>query len=268
MALDYGYGARIATPFQRPNFTESDEDLLSLLAVKITQCELARDRGYQISSQELPFLSEDGITIPDFRAYLVLQQESIWRNNPSAPMARPRWLLTNSYYRIAPNGRRMAMLVYYGAAQSSSKSGLVDTSTIQQFTSTVINQKRTMDQNINQKTSLEHVILVVPTALNSDAGKHLAGFNTVPVTVYQDEELVYNPVYHVDTSGHQLLSAEEAAEVKVRLHMTNKDFLIAERTEPVVKYHGWPPLSILRVIRTDDEINLVVDHSTNYRIVI
>lgn len=256
----------------RVHFSESDEELLNLLAVKITQCEIARDRGYQIPVSEAPFLAEQGLTVPQFRDYLAVQQQNIWNNNPQAPLTRPRWLLTNFYYRTgyAENGvlQRLAMMVYYGAAQSSSKSGMVDTSTIQQFVSTVTNQSRAMAQNLTQRTILEHVILVVPTALNPDAGKYLDKFTTIPVTVYQDETLMFNPVNHVDTATHQLLSPEEAAEVKTRLHVTNKDFMIIERGDPVLKHFGWAPGGLVRVTRNDDEVNVIVDQSINYRIIV
>ena len=253
-------------------FPESDDELLNLLAVKITQCELVRDRGYQIPATEQVFLSEEGLTIQQFRDYLSVQQRNIWNNNPQAPLTRPRWLLTSFYYRLAHddigNQYRTAAMVYYGAAESGSKSGAVNTAAIQQFVNTVTNQGRAVAQNAAQRSFLEHAILIVPTPLNSDAGKYLAGFSTIPVTVYQDENLMYNPVTHVDTAIHVLLSPQEALEVKRSLHVTDKDFMIMESTDPVSKYYGWRPGSLVRIIRNDDEVNVIVDHSINYRIVV
>jgi len=253
------------------HFPETDEQLLSLLAIKITQCELVQNRGYQIPTKELPFLEPEGMTVQRFREYLTEEQRLKRERDPTAPLVLPRWLLTSYYYRIEQDAtgghRRMVLLVYYGNVKETSKSGQVDKKTVQEFIGLARDQAM-MFRTANQPATLERTLLIIPSTLNSDARMELSKFTTIPVDVYLDENLTYNPDTHVDTAKHELLSAAEAKTVKERLHVTNKDFMIIDHDDPIVKHYGWPREGLVRINRNDDEVNVIVDTSTNYRIIV
>jgi DNA-directed RNA polymerase subunit H (RpoH/RPB5) len=247
-------------------FAESDAELLKLLMVKITQVELIRDRGYEVDG-DARYLSSPGLTVSEFRNALIEKQLFNWQMNPNTPSAAPRWLLADTYFRFIqlPAGRqKRAIMVYYTAVSSSSKSGTIDTDTIKEFMGLVENFKK---QLLAGRIVLEQVLLVSPAPLGAAARDRLTEFTTVAVTVFLDSELSY-PIMHVDTPQHILLTPKEVRELKDQLKITSKDFMIMTKDDPVAKYYGWPAGSVIRIVRNDDEVNLIVDTSENYRIIL
>ena len=215
-----------------------------LLDIKITQIEMVRDRGYDIGN-ERAILS---MTLDQFVAYFSAKATQLNTSFRSA--------LSNMYITNEPEQeKRRIMLVYYGGRDNSTQKQ-VSVHVARQFI------------KIIQDYAVHEAVLIVDAPLSTNGNNEISSLTLVKKQIFFDSDLTYNPVNHVDTPRHELLSPEETS-AKLREMKTDvSGLLIIKSTDPVVRYYGWSPGGLVRVHRNDSSISVLAPQSINYRIIV
>ncbi|CAH6420207.1 DNA-directed RNA polymerase subunit RPB5 [uncultured virus] len=215
-----------------------------LFDIKKTQLQLVADRGYEISQEEAVILD---MNIDQFITYV---NTIVITRNTSVRSALSRSYLS----RDEINGVRRSMLVYYGGKTATQKQ--VSAEVVREFIALV------------QQYGIYEAILIVDASLSSTGTQELSALTLTRWQVFFDEDLTYNPTRHVDTPRHELLSPEER-EAKLREMKTDISKLpIIQYGDPVVRYYGWVPGSIIRIHRDDSALSILAPKSINYRVVV
>jgi DNA-directed RNA polymerase subunit H (RpoH/RPB5) len=216
-----------------------------LFDIKKTQLQMVRDRGYEISQDELSILNTN------------LEGFTIYINHLAAsnPRSSVRSLLSRSYVSKLPNGSTKSMLVYYGG-KSNPQQKQVSADVVREFIGLI------------QRYAISEAILIIDAPLSSTGDNELNALTLTKWQVFFDSELTYNTTLHVDTPRHELLSPEET---KLKLQELRADLsrlLILKATDPVVRYYGWLPGSLVRIYRDDQTIGILCPKSINYRVIV
>lgn len=216
-----------------------------LLDIKITQLQMVRDRGYEISPEEKPIL---GMNIDDFIAYV---------NRIAASIQKPpgRALLSRSYTAKNPDGSTRSMLVYYGS-KTNAQQKQISADVVREFIGLV------------QRYAITEAILIVDAPLSSTGDSELNALTLTKWQVFFDSELTYNPTLHVDSPRHELLSPEYARAKLQELKADLSKLLIIRSTDPIVRYYGWSAGSLVRIHRDDQAISILSPKSINYRVIV
>lgn len=216
-----------------------------LFDIKKTQLEMVRDRGYTIFPAEEPIL---GMSISDFINYMGLLAKA----TPNVPL---RSLLSRTYEAVLPDGTKKTILVYYGG-KTNMQQKQVSADVAREFISLI------------QKYGISEAVLIVDAPLSSTGENELARLKLTKWQIFFDQDLTYNPVRHVDTPRHELLSPE-AAELKLReLRVDRSKLLIIKIDDPVIRYYGWTSGGIVRVHRNDESVSILSPKSINYRVIV
>lgn len=216
-----------------------------LFDIKKTQIEMVRDRGYTISDSELAILT---MNLHSFENYI---NDLITSHSKS----NIRSLLSRSYTATLPDNTTKSMLVYYGG-KNNPQQKQVSADVVRDFIGLI------------QKYGINEALLIVDAPLSSTGESELSSLTLTRTQVFFDHELVYNPTTHVDTPVHQLLSSEET-QAKVReLKVDKSKLLILRFDDPIVRYYGWIPGNVVRVIRDDYNLSILSPKSINYRVIV
>lgn len=213
-----------------------------LFDIKKTQLELVIDRGYEITSDERNIFN---MNIGQFNNYV---NEIVISRNTSVRSA-----LSRSYESLDKSNKR-TMLVYYGSKTSSHKQ--VSAEVVREFVA------------LATRYGVYEAILIVDAPISSTGNDSLSTLKLTRWQVFYDIDLTYNPTRHIDTPRHVLLSPEER-DAKIREMKTGLSGLpIIQLDDPVVRYYGWPPGSLIRIYRDDSALSILAPKSINYRVVI
>lgn len=215
-----------------------------LLDIKTTQLEMVQDRGYNLSPKEAEIL---GMDVDRFTKYI----EGI-----SDPRSKKIWsVLSNIYTAPNPDGSQKIIVIFYAGRDDNKKQIAGDT------IKTFIDVVRT--QNAHE------AVLIADAILATEGSKQLR--TILPPEkrqIFYDQELTYNPIRHVDTPKHELLPDPEAIQVLEELKVDKQNLLIIKADDIVVRYYGWKPCGIVKVLRYDYSISILTPHSINYRVII
>lgn len=238
--------------------------------IKKTQLELTRDRGYQITDPaELAMLN--GVVAPDgtmqpvtrdqmTRYYWSLAQANgltkFFPGLMSGLYFKPVETIAETLAAPIPAGAPPALeylYIYYNNEANFGKD---------EFTTFNIELQRVVDTYAD---ALREVLLILqkkPTTAPGGGREGLANWSikskTVEVTIFTLEELAINPTKHAFAPKHYLLSPEEKAEhtrpprQQSQMHAYRYSSFSNPGTfpaDPVVKYYGWRPKDIVRIVR-------------------
>lgn len=212
----------------------------NLFDIKKTQIELVRDRGYVISPVEEGLLTA---TLEQFQAYL----QTLKQANPNST---DRVRLSRSY--IA--GNKILAVFFISTTEQDQK----------QIPSGVI----TDIVNLAIEKRFAELLLIIDKPLSTRGNEVLQTLTTTTSQIFFDSDLVYNPTKSVDVPRHEPLTREQAALKLQEWRVDISKLLIFESSDPIVKYYGWPPGTIVRVHRNDNSVNTLSAESINYRVVI
>lgn len=218
-----------------------------LFDIKRTQLEMVRDRGYDITPEEV-------ILTMTLEQYVHYVNEQLPQNGGSVRAALSRSYLSIQTY----DGIKRAMLVYYGSSQKKKNEPgkKVSIDVARQFI------------NLIQRYAIYDAILIADGPLGSKAATELNKITRQKWQVFDESDLTYNPTKHVDTPYHELLSPKEA-QAKLREMRTDvSKLLLIKTTDPIVRYYGWPRGGLVRIHRDDSAVSILAPKSINYRIIV
>lgn len=210
-----------------------------MLAIKRTQIEMVRDRGYDITP-ELRLLT---ISVADFDAYMT--------ETATIAGSSRRGSLSRVYESAKGDQRRM--LVYYGG-RTNLQQKQVSAPVVREFINLVLRYR------------VSEAVLVVDAPISATGNDELKNFTQPPVQVFNDSELAFNPTLHVHTPPHELIPPAEADALLRAMRTDRSKMLLMKESDPVVRYYGWKPRSIIRIHRRDD-VSVLTPQTINYRFI-
>ena len=212
-----------------------------LFNIKKTQLEMVRDRGYDIGD-EAQILQMSLENFIQYVTQITIQHKT-----------SPRAALSRSYLtREDVPGPKRSMIVYYGG-KTNPQQKQVPAEIVREFIALI------------QKYGVTEAILIVDAPLSSSGNLELTALVSVKWQIFDDTNLTYNPIKHVDVPLHELLSKEEA-DAKIREMKTSySQVLIMSAKDPVARYYGWTPGSLIRIHRDDSAVSILSPKSVNYR---
>jgi DNA-directed RNA polymerase subunit H (RpoH/RPB5) len=217
---------------------------------------MVMDRGFQIPGEDTIF----DMTESQFILYL--------NDLRGANKGTLRTFASRFY--VNEIGQRRTLLVYF-ANKSTKKKGDEDDAEFGKH------KEKTLKGAIEPYIALllKHVpdrsILIVSAPLGSKArdfmNENLANVRTIHELHY-DEDLTYNPIYHVDVPRHELIPPDQVPQLLNEMKVSISLLPLMKQDEPIAKYYGWPVGSVIRIYRNDDYISILSPKSINYRVVI
>lgn len=208
----------------------------NLFAIKLTQLQMVRDRGYLVSEDEQ---QRFGSTIDTFVRSIVEAQKV-------HTGVKVRALLNNQYISI--DGTK-TMFVYYGWRDNTQ----VPLGVATDF--------------IAKASGHTEAVLIVDGNLSHKALEALRNLVQTRWQIFNDKELTHNPTTHKYTPKHVLLTPEEARNKYKEMGATPANILIISPTDPIVKYYGWPLNGIVKIYRNDQIISILSEESIAYRVI-
>jgi DNA-directed RNA polymerase subunit H (RpoH/RPB5) len=212
-----------------------------MLAIKRTQIQMVRDRGYDITP-EMHLLT---INVDAFDAYIT---EMAAKTNGSRRAA-----LSRLYVSATNPDRRM--LVYYGG-RTSPQQKQVSAPVVREFITLVLRYRAS------------EAVLVVDAQISATGNDELKNFTQPPVQVFHDTDLAYNPTTHVDTPRHELVPPEEEEALLRSMKTDRSKMLLIKESDPIVRYYGWRAKGIIRIHRDDRAVSVLSPKTINYRFII
>lgn len=214
----------------------------NLFLIKNVQLDMVFDRGFSIPNDEAMVYNNMG----KFMEYV----ES--RDKRSYPTIRS--FLSRIYQTNENSGRKC--LVYY--AQKDENDKQLSVNTVKDFIK-IINSN-----NITEAILISDIVLSPPA--NTEL-QNLTQSN-VKVTFFLSSDLKYNPTRHVDGQKHILLSREETRYLMDKMGVNLGQLPIIDKDEPISKYYGFIPPSVIKIERNDTSIGVLSKQSVNYRVVV
>lgn len=230
-----------------------------LFKVKITQLEMLRDRGYDIS-QELPLFN---YRVSDFATY--------YENLARAQNTTPKRVLSKNYYRpvdttnsIIPNPpnnvpnnvpNEMSMVyVYYPETPEDRK----------EFNTSAINEIIALMES-NQ---IKHIILILETGVGNAALKKLNDYPSLKFEIFLYEDLTYNCTKHFLVPKHTLLTKGETMGMLKRNNLKIMELPKIYLNDPIAKYYGANPGHVFRIVRPALFVPTLIKDQIYYRLVL
>ena len=243
---------------------EREKIISRLSSVKTTQLQLVRDRGYDIS-EEINLLNA---TQEDFIQLI---------SNPKN--------IRSSLNHIYEHPTETFSIIQHDKEGKIEfdKEGNKKTKTIKK--NILVFYLGTTKEQINKNDIVEYLaqlklarlkslgffesllILNVPLSkiANDELQEKLLNKN-VRVQVFLESELTYNPTLSNETPRHVALTESEK-KFKLRLKIGYGGLQIINKNDPIAKYYGWTPGTIVKIYRDDSDLHTINDESLNYRIV-
>lgn len=215
-----------------------------LFDIKKTQLEMVRDRGYDIRNEEAILT----MTLDNFTIYINGLATNM---NMGVRGALSRMYVSREKY----DGRDRNMIVYYGG-KTNPQQKQVSADIVRQFIALI------------QGYGVYEAVLIVDAPLSSTSNNELSALKLVRWQVFFDSDLTFNPVNHVDTPRHELLSPEEATAKLREMKADVSKLLLMKTTDPICRYYGWPAGGLVRVHRNDSAVSVLAPKSINYRVII
>jgi DNA-directed RNA polymerase subunit H (RpoH/RPB5) len=198
-----------------------------LYLAKLTQLQMVQDRGFSLNPLEQEMLQWSSGTF----------SQRLQGQDPRAHL--------HALYRLGDR----TLLVYFGSRNGKKQ---VSKELATTFVAAALQHQAT------------EAILIVDGPLSTGADEAVTPLHP---QVFQEIDMVYNPIYHVDNPAYRLLTTTEVSALLNHMKVSASRIPIILLSDPVVKYYGWPVGSIVRIDRDDSELNLLAPLSLNYRCV-
>ena len=237
-------------------------NIYTYYSVKQTQLEMIISRGYTVDKLERDLFNfQDDNTIdinapPNLTKFYEFYYQS---KDKQGKIYSPERILSRIYYKRDASGKAIgSILVTYEKREASSQT--ISVTAIKDFTDTIRKQRVT------------EAILIADAKLSSKAKEDIKSFtklyDNINITVFKLDELTYNPVKHVSQAEYQLIDYKESVNLLREMKITRMKLPLLQITDPISKYYGFKIGDMIRVIRDDDELNLIATESINYRVVV
>lgn len=214
-----------------------------LLAIKKTQLEMVKDRGYTVAPEEEAIFT---MTADQFTEYLT--------NIAGQHKRSPRSILSRFYEaRDANNKVIKTILVYYGSKDPQKKQ--VSADVVRDFIQT------------GQKYAVTEAVLIVDSPLSSTGNTELNAWALTKWQVFFDDKMTFNPTRHIDTPKHTLIPDDQKAAKLKELKVTIAKMPIIRSDDPIVRYYGWSLGQLIQIDRYDRSITIISPQSIQYRVV-
>jgi DNA-directed RNA polymerase subunit H (RpoH/RPB5) len=234
---------------------------MDLAALKITQVDLVKTRGYIVPEEQEKLLSKKGEKY--FTQWLAMRKMSY-------PKIVDEFVLLSDTYENENKNR-----IYILFARKN-KEYSVGIDVVKDFINNIdIENNNIIKENSIHNRDLHYnkyveAILVVDGDLTSDSRKFLfeAPNPKLKVQVYHYKDLVSSPLKHKDCPKFRLLSDDEKREKFKEMKVNAARLNIMFTTDPIAKYCNWPEGSIVCIYHNDISINLLNPASVNYRVIL
>ena len=177
-------------------------DLALLFSIKKTQLEMIKDRGYNAILDEIALTNED-IPIQD---RMELFNRYFHGRRVQNPNLSPLSLLSAQYEKMTPTGVQRLLAFYVSKPEDKQ---FVQTSDVKQFVAALSNP------------TFHEGILITDASIPSAGKQDLLTLQTKSWQTFLATDLTYNPIRHVDTPPHELLSKEEAKATLRNMNITD-----------------------------------------------
>ena len=162
--------------------------------------------------------------------------------------------MSKIYRKVVSSDRTDTLLVYYAVKSADQKQ--IGSAAIKGFIDTIKEKKCT------------EAILIVETQLSGPANSEINTIKLTRIQIFNDMELTYNPINHVDVPRHEIIPAENVNELLRQMKTDLSKVLIIRVNDPVAKMYGYRVGDLIRIHRVDDVISLLTKNSINYRVVV
>lgn len=265
-----------------------------LLGIKVTQIQLARDRGYEITDQDKEIIKfDEDDNFEDFYRYLISLEDkpiniNYWikrgffteealkslgqgvesyiaklnvTSNPVFVKAIEHKLNWHLYWNIDYS---KALLVYYDNKVNSQ----VSNKTVESFRNLINEVERLYAQirGTSPYNKIVEAILIADAKLSPQANKDMSD---IPKSqMFLESELSYNPTLSIDNQIHSLVPKNEVKTLLKELRADKNGLETFKSKDPTIKYYGWKEGDIIKVNRTDYGISILSPESVNYKLVV
>lgn len=216
-----------------------------LFDIKKTQLEMAKDRGYMLSPQEEEILHMDLYTFDIYYKALIEHKKT---NN--------RTVLNRLYDAKDENDKTIKRLLVYYGTKLEPQQKQISSNVIKEFIKIIL------------ETGVTEAVLIVDLNLSANSKEILSKLTSVKWQIFADDELIFNPVQHIDVPKHVLLTEEQKKAKLDELKTPITKLPIIKVNEPIIKYFNWPVGSVVKIERNDQSINILSPNSITYRVII
>lgn len=216
-----------------------------LFAIKRTQLEMVRDRGFDVSF-EAPLLD-----------YNLNQFVLIYSRMAQEKKIEFRDALTWQYESVDPNDKRIIYVYYARRNRGKQLSTDIVRTFIDYIYQTTLTEKPITD-----------AILITEIPLSSSANSEITKFTQIRTQVFYDDDLKYNPTKHVLVPKHILLTQAEQNAFLQRNNLTLIQLPAIQNKDVIVRYYNWPDGRIVKIIRDNLLSNSLVTTTISYRVII
>lgn len=215
-----------------------------LFDIKKTQIDLVLDRGYTIPQDEVIL---KGMKLHEFAAEI---------NRIAAEQkTSARSALSRIYESVDATGAVNRRMLVYFAGKTDPLKTQVSVDAVRHFILSM------------QTHAVSEAIFIVDHDLSPPANKELKDVTTARWQVFNDSDLTYNPVRHVDVPKHELLKPSEARAKLAEMKVDLSKLPIIKISDPIVRYYGWPVGGIVRIYRHDRSVSILAPQTINYRVI-
>lgn len=199
---------------------EDEREIARLHRVNRTIKELVRDRGYEVSEEEI------NITLSEFKE---IPDVATDRNKVNFAAYTP--------------GREAGIFVYYADEKS------VGIKTMRKFIS--ILDERKLESGI-----LIYSSAMTPSA-NKVIASMAQQFS---LEAFQEAELLVNITHHIMVPRHEVMSTEEKKALLARYRLKDTQLPRIQLTDPVARYYGLKRGQVVRIIRPSETAGRYVSY--------
>ena len=232
----------------------SDEELYR---IKKETLLILKNRGYEINEDESLVLN-DAITLEEFKLLFI-----DIKNDNKHPLYSTiskkslffRTYMSNIYYN---NTTRKHCLVFF-AEPENKKSKKISSEQVAEFCRLIIETKveqAIMVANVSSSTSAN--------SLCFDTSKSVSG---IFIQYFTDDELLYNPIDHVFTPKHRIMSDNEIRELQEVDKLSLKLLPKISAFDPVCKRLGADEGDVIEILRTVLIEDTLIEEELAYRVV-
>jgi DNA-directed RNA polymerase subunit H (RpoH/RPB5) len=238
----------------------------TLFQIKITQVEMIRDRGYDITNEIFPRSATDregrptpiadslGDATPlltiSFDAFVARYSTYIAQLASIGARVTPRTMLTSIY--LDRSGRKM--LVYYAHHEPKATS--------------LKKEEAANFAHLATAHAVTDAIVISKHKLSTDAEEAVLGMVSWRSQIFFDSEMMFNKTKHILVPKHILLSPEQAREflkvARVKFSQLPRIF----KGDPIIRYYGWQPGGIVLIYRSEYFLANVIKTTIFYRAIV
>jgi DNA-directed RNA polymerase subunit H (RpoH/RPB5) len=198
-----------------------NSEISTLFKIKKTQLKMLRTRGYDIS-REVHILS-----------WNVNNFSNVYIDFAKSQNMTVRSSLTQ-IYNENPTFNLPKLCVYYADMSSKTTFGKDDFRNFIEFL---------------DRYEVRNGILITSKPLSPDAKKHKKKLSAYSIQVFLDQEITIDPTEHVQVPKHEICSEQERLSITSRPNFDNKDSIIIQPSDIIVRYLGAKKGQMIKVHR-------------------